>query len=198
MTDGRQERMRDALKIVAVALKRTGLPFALVGGYAVWARGGPEPDHDVDFLVAEEDAGTVAAKLADAGLQVEHPPEDWLFKVFVEDAMVDVIHRDAGRAATRTEVCDADDMEVLSVAMPVISGTKLLIQKLTSLNEHACDFGRLLPVARALREQVDWGRVREATADSPFAAAFLHLAEQLSVVPPPGDEVSSEALSLER
>jgi len=175
--------MREALKVVAVALKRTEAPFALAGGYAVWARGGPEPEHDVDFLVADEDAGTVAAKLADAGLQVEHPPEDWLFKVFVDGAMVDVIHRDAGRPAERAEVCDAEEMEVLSVLMPVLSATKLLTQKLTALNEHACDFGRLLPVARALREQVDWTEVREGTAGSPFATAFLHLAEQLLVVP---------------
>ena len=44
-----REELREALKLVAVALKESGVPFALTGGYAVWARGGPEPDHDVDF-----------------------------------------------------------------------------------------------------------------------------------------------------
>ena len=48
--------LREALKVVAVNLKESGIPFALAGGYAIWARGGPEPDHDVDFVVPEDDA----------------------------------------------------------------------------------------------------------------------------------------------
>ena len=51
--------LREALKLVAVLLKETGVPFALAGSYGLWARGGPEPDHDVDFMIAEEDAARV-------------------------------------------------------------------------------------------------------------------------------------------
>src|SRR5688572_8219959 len=149
-----QPQLREALKRVAVSLKQSGVPFALIGGYAVWARGGPEPDHDVDFMVAEEDAAAAAEWLATDGFQVVQPPEDWLFKVFTDDVMVDIIHRDAGEPATRDVVEDADEFEVLSVRMPVLSATELMVQKLEAINEHACDFGRLLPVARALREQV--------------------------------------------
>ena len=178
-----QADLREALKRVAVALKESGYPFALIGGYAVWARGGPEPDHDVDFMVAQEDAAAVSAELAQIGLQVVPPPEDWLFKVFTDGAMVDVIHRDAGRPASRQAVEDADVLEVLSVEMPVLSATELLVHKLTALDEHWCDFGRMLPVARALREQVDWDRVRETTSDNPFAVAFIFLLERLSVLP---------------
>ena len=178
-----QADLREALKRVAVTLKGSGFPFALIGGYAVWARGGPEPEHDVDFMVAEEDAAAVSAELAQAGLHVVQPPEDWLFKVFTDGAMVDVIHRDAGRPATRSVVEDADVFEVLSVQMPVLSATELVVHKLTALDEHWCDFGRLLPVARALREQVDWDRVRAATSQSPFAVSFLVLLERLSVLP---------------
>lgn len=184
-----RENLREALKTVAVALKRTELPFALVGGYAVWARGGPEPDHDVDFMVAADDAADVAEALADLGLCVVHPPEDWLFKVYVgepereDSAMVDVIFRDAGTPATREAVQDADQVEVLSVEMPVLSATELIVQKLNSLDEHWCDFGMLLPVARALREQVDWERVRSRTGDNDFAVAFIFLTERLDIVP---------------
>ena len=60
MVDEAQQSLREALKRVAVALKESGIPFALIGGYAVWARGGPEPDHDVDFLVADSDADKAA------------------------------------------------------------------------------------------------------------------------------------------
>lgn len=176
--------MREALKRVAVALKRSDVPFALVGGYAVWARGGPEPDHDVDFMVADEDAPRAAEVLAEDGFQVVQPSEDWLFKVYTDEAMVDVIFRDSGTPATRAVVEDADQIEVLSVLMPVLSGTELLVQKLNALDEHACDFGRLLPVARALREQVDWPRVAKETAENDFADAFLHLLGRLGIIDP--------------
>jgi len=187
-----QENLREALKSVAVALKSSGFPFALIGGYAVWARGGPEPDHDVDFMVAADDAADVTDALAEAGLRVVQPPEDWLFKVYTgapdgpDSAMVDIIFRDAGRPATREVVQEADEFEVLSVQMPVLSATVLMIHKLSALDEHWCDFGRLLPVARALREQVDWDRVRRETTDNDFAVAFLFLAERLRIAPEGG------------
>jgi hypothetical protein len=34
-----------------------------------------------------------------------------------------------------------------------------------------------------LREQIDWGFVRQQTASSPFAAAFLTLVEALGIAP---------------
>ena len=184
-----QESLREALKTVAVTLKQSGFPFALIGGYAVWARGGPEPDHDVDFMVAADDAAQVAEALAEAGLCVVQPPEDWLFKVYTgapdspDSAMVDIIFRDAGRPATREVVQEADELEVLSVQMPVLSATELMVHKLAALDEHWCDFGWLLPVARAMREQVDWDRVRREAADNDFAVAFLFLAERLRIAP---------------
>lgn len=184
MPDDEQEGLREALKRVAVALRETGRPFALIGGYAAWARGGPEPDHDVDFMVARSDAEAVAEALDNAGLKVEQPPEDWLFKVYSDEAMVDIIHRDAGSPATREGVREADDLEVLSVEMPVLSATKLLIQKLLAMDEHMCDLAMVLPVARALREQIDWDRVRAETSHSDFAAAFLFLAERLGLIDP--------------
>ncbi len=179
-----QESLREALKRVAVVLKESGIPFALIGGYAVWARGGPEPEHDVDFMVAQDDAAEAAEMLAKAELQVVQPPEDWLFKVFTDDAMVDVIHRDAGDPAIRSQVEDTDLIEVLSVQMPVLSATRLLVQRLVAMDEHSCDFTRQLPVARALREQVDWDRVREETRDNDFAVALLFLLERLAVIDP--------------
>ncbi|WP_210439464.1 nucleotidyltransferase family protein [Nocardioides xinjiangensis] len=179
-----QEALREALKRVAVVLKEGGVPFALTGGYAVWARGGPESVHDVDFLIAAEDAERAAEVLEAGGVEVVHPPEDWLFKAYSDGAMVDLIHRHSGSPAPRAIVEDADVLEVLSVQMPVLSATEVLVQKMLALDEHYCDFGAMIPVVRALREQVDFARVREETAGSPFAAALLFLLERLDVVPP--------------
>ena len=184
MVDEEQQGLREALKRVAVALKESGIPFALIGGYAVWARGGPEPEHDVDFMVAAEDAEKVREWLADQGFLVEDPPEDWLFKVYTDGAMVDIIFRDGGVPATRQVVEDASEIEVISVQMPVLSASELMVQKLKAMDEHYCDFGYLLPVARALREQVDWPRVRAEVVDNDFAVAFLFLLERLRVIDP--------------
>ncbi|HSU02238.1 MAG TPA: nucleotidyltransferase family protein [Nocardioides sp.] len=180
-----QESLREALKRVAVALKRGGVPFALTGGYAVWARGGPEPEHDVDFLIAADDVERAEECLGSEGLDVVHPPEDWLFKVFSDGAMVDLIHRHSSGPAERAVVQDADVLEVLSVEMPVLSATEVVVQKMLALDEHYCDFGPMIAVVRALREQVDVDRVREETAHSPYASALLFLLERLDVVPGP-------------
>jgi len=179
-----QDNLREALKRVAVALKQTGRPFALMGGYAAWARGGPESVHDVDFLVADEDAAEVRASLVEQGLQIVDAPEDWLFKIASDGAVVDVIHRVTGHAATREVVEEADELEVLSVLMPVLSATEILVQKMHVLSEHYCDFTDYVPVARSLREQVDWVRVRSETAGNPYAEALLYLLERIEVVEP--------------
>jgi hypothetical protein len=56
VTDER-EAMREALKHTAVALKSSEVAFALAAGTRL-ALGGPEPDHDVDFVVADQDRRT--------------------------------------------------------------------------------------------------------------------------------------------
>jgi hypothetical protein len=73
-------------------------------------------------------------------------------------------------------------MPVLSVHMPVLTATDIVVTKLLALDEHYCDFGRMLPVARALREQVDWPHVRGAAEGNDFAVVFLQLLRRLGVV----------------
>ena len=182
-----QSGLREALKLVAVALKEGDAPFALTGGYALWARGAPEPSHDVDFMVAEEDAARTAQLLADRGLEVVQPPEDWLFKVYVEGALVDVLFRAGGDPVTRDRLRDVDQIEVESVRMPVLSATELLVDKLNALEEHACDLGTIVPAARAVREQVDWSTLAAETAHNDFAAAALFLLRRLGVAPDTGE-----------
>ena len=177
------EELRAALKRVATTLKAAGVPFALAGGYASWARGGPEPVHDADFVLVEEDMPRALQALTDAGLRVEHPPEDWLEKVYDGDALVDLIFRPADRPVTREQLAKADEMRVDSVLMPVQPATDILASKVLALTEHFCDMGRIFPHARALREQIDWPALRREVADSPFARAFLDLCDDLNIPP---------------
>jgi hypothetical protein len=174
--------IQDMIKRTAVALKRADVPFALCGGYAAWARGAPEPEHDADFLVAEVDRERAAEALGAAGLQVQQPPEDWLVKVVEGETFVDVLWRAGGAPVDPALVARADVLPVLSVEMPVLAATDVVVTKLLALDEHYCDFGRVLPTARALREQVDWDRVRRDVEHNDFAVVFLQLLERLSIL----------------
>ncbi|MGY1615645.1 hypothetical protein ACI797_02765 [Geodermatophilus sp. SYSU D00691] len=184
MEPSERDEIRDLLKRTAVALKQEGVPFALCGGYAAWVRGAPEPDHDADFLVPEVDSERAAKALADAGLNVVPPAEDWLTKVVGEHAFVDVLWRTCGHPVETDLIDRAEELSVLSVHMPVLAATDILTTKLMALDEHYCDFGRIIPVARAMREQVDWDAVRRKVTENDFAVVFLVLLERLGVIEP--------------
>jgi hypothetical protein len=74
-----------------------------------------------------------------------------------------------------------DQLEVGSVQMPVLAATDLVVTKLLTYRDHYCDFATSLPMVRALREQVDWPAVRDRTARSPYAEAFVFLADRLGL-----------------
>lgn len=175
--------LQDALRLTAVALEDAGIPFALVGGYAAWARGAPEPSHDADFAVREQDVPRAREAIAAAGLELADPPENWLFKAYYQGALVDVLFRMVGEPVTEEMLASSDVLEVLAVRMPVLSATDILSAKMRVLGEHYCDFTPLLGMARALREQVDWARVRDETEAYPYARAFLTLVHELDVSP---------------
>jgi hypothetical protein len=180
-----RDEIRNLLKRTAVALKEGDVPFALCGGYAAWVRGAPEPDHDADFLVPEAESERAAKVLADAGLEIEDPPEDWLTKVVSGNSFVDVLWRTCGHPVETDLIERSEVLPVLSVHMPVLGATDIVVTKLMALDEHYCDFARMLPVARALREQVDWPAVEKAVAENDFAVVFLDLLGRLGIVDGP-------------
>lgn len=173
--------LREALRGAASALKENGPDFALAGSYALWVYGAPEPTHDVDLVVAESDVDHAVATLERAGFAVERPPEDWLFKAHNGGTVVDVLHRLNGVRVEPATLDCAERHDVLAINMPVLPPTMVLTQQLRSLDEHYCDFARLLPAVRAVREQLDWDRIKELTADNDYAVAFLVLVERLGL-----------------
>jgi hypothetical protein len=171
------------LKRVASVLKQAGIPFALGGGFAAYAHGGHSSDHDVDFMIREQDVEQALTALVQNGFTAERPPEDWLVKVYDEGRLVDLIHRPVERPVTDSTLAEAVVRPVNAVHLPVLSATQLMVHKLLTFSQHYCDFARGLPLARSLREQIDWARVRRETAHSPYAEAFLVLLDRLDVVP---------------
>lgn len=112
-------------------------------------------------------------------------PEDWLVKGRSGGEEIDLIFELARRPVSTALLERATVKPVDSVWMPVLSPTDLMDGRLTALCEHYCDFGDLLPMARMLREQIDWARLDRDHRDAPLADAFLHLLDRLHVIDRP-------------
>jgi hypothetical protein len=175
------ERLLHPMKRAAAALREAGVDFMLAGGLAAWARGGPQSDHDVDFCVRPDDAEKALAVLEEAGFDTERPPEGWLFKAYLDDELIDLIFCPAGLTVDDEAFDRADRLDVQAVSMLVMRPTDILITKLMAMNDHYLDFESALLITRALREQIEWDRLREMTAESPYARAFLTLLDELSI-----------------
>ncbi|MFD6437378.1 nucleotidyltransferase family protein [Streptomyces venezuelae] len=179
----------EAAKQVGALLKRGGHDFALAGSVAVYAHGGTgNLQHDADFCIRPEDAEAVAAALEEAGLTVYAPPEDWLLKAKCLGQDIDLIFVLGGEPVTTELLGRAVQLPVDSVQMPVLAPTDLVRALLAAFSEHHCDFGAVLPIARLLRERVDWESLRDAFGAAPMPAAFLYLLERLEVIAPRGGD----------
>jgi predicted nucleotidyltransferase len=186
-TNGDFGSLLDAMKHAAATLRDNGIPFALAGSLAVYARGGPETSHDVDFVLTPADAERALDALSADGWRVERPPEGWLYKVFdASDAMIDLIYSPNGQSAevVREILNRAEEIEVYAIKLKVMSPTDVLASKLLALREHYVDYEPALEIARALREQIDWQVVEERVKDSPYAAGFLTVADRLGLTQP--------------
>jgi hypothetical protein len=174
------------LKRGAAALREADVPFALAGSVAAWARGGPSPCNDVDFVIRADDAVRAEEALGVAGMRTEHPPEGWLLKAWDGNVVIDLIWELEGCEDADDVLARAEVLSVQAVRMPVMDVDDLMTSKLCSFDEHALDFTGALAIARALREQVDWRGVRQRTGHSPYARGFLALLEALEVIAAPG------------
>ena len=180
------EDIAASMKRAAAALRDADVQFALAGSLATWARGGPESSHDLDFVVYERDAERALAALEAIGMRRDDPPEEWLVKAWDENGvLVDLIFGPSGVRAD--EVFEhAEVVNVLSMEMQVMSVEDVIVTKVMSLTEHSADYGTLIEMARALREQIDWAQVRTRTDGLPFADAYFVMLDRLGIVPAAG------------
>jgi hypothetical protein len=176
------EELIAAMKKGAGVLQEADVPFILGGGLACWARGGPKTEHDVDFMIREEDVEHAVQAFEGAGYDTEKPPEGWLWKAWIDGCLVDLIFHPSGGPITQETIARAEVMEVVALRIPVATLEDVMSQKLLALTEQEPDYSSVLEIARALREQIDWAEVRRRTDDSPVAKAFFTLVEELGVV----------------
>jgi predicted nucleotidyltransferase len=177
-------KLLESMKRAAALLRDNEVPFALAGGLAVYAHGGPATEHDVDFIVAPEDAARALELFARAGYRTEQPPEGWLYKAYdnVTGSMIDLIFSPNHTPEVVPEILErAEDVEVYAITLKVMTVTDVLATKLLTLKEHEVDYEDVLEITRNCREQVEWDLLRERTEGSPYAKAFFTLAAELGL-----------------
>jgi predicted nucleotidyltransferase len=175
------DELLETLKHAAATLREADVRFVLGGGLAIWARGGPETEHDIDLFVKREDAERALQALESAGFRTEEPPEGWLYKAWHGEVMVDLIFSPSGLTVDDEWLDRAEELEVHAVRMPVMLADDVLVAKLLVIREHEVDYEQVLEIARTVREQIDWEDVRRRTGDSPYAKAFFTLVDELGV-----------------
>src|ERR671929_1612554 len=190
-TDDEQpfSELEQTLKKASAALRDAGIEFLLGGSLASWARGGPETRHDLDLMIRPEDRERGVAALEAVGMRIEDPPEEWLVKAWDGDILVDLIFGPKGIPIDDEVIARGEERSVLGMEMRVMALEDVLVTKLMALTEHTLRYESLLPIARALREQIDWEDVRARTASSPFARAFFVMLEGLGVLPEQQGEI---------
>ena len=114
-------------------------------------------------------------------MRTERPPEEWLYKAWNGEVLVDLIFEPSGIDVDDDVLARAEELEVHAVRMRVARPEDVLVTKLLALREHELCYDSVLEVARTVREQVDWDDVRRRTGHSPFAKAFFTLVDELGV-----------------
>jgi hypothetical protein len=177
------QAIAESMKKAAAAFRDNEIPFLLAGSLASWARGGPETSHDLDFVVKPEDADRALAALEEVGMKPERPPEEWLYKAWDGDVLIDVIFSPSGLEPNDDVLARADTINVMSMELPVMAIEDVMVTKINALTEHSLRYEGLLEMARALREQIHWEKVRERASDTPFARAYFVMLDGLGIVP---------------
>ena len=186
------------LKKSVAAFREAEVPALLGGSLAIWARGGPETKHDLDFMVKPADAERALQALVDIGMKPERPPEGWLYKAWDGDILVDVIFEPRGLTVDDDLIARGEEREVMAIGIRLMALEDVLTSKLMALDEHSADFSKLLLMTRTLREQIDWQALRDRTRESAFAKAFFTLAEELEIAPPAGPTAAPAAAARAR
>jgi putative nucleotidyltransferase-like protein len=181
MADDGFDAFEATLKKAVAAFREAEVPTLLGGSLAIWARGGPETRHDLDFMVKPDDAERALQALVDVGMRPERPPEGWLYKAWDGEVLVDIIFQPRGLTMTDEVFARGETREVMAISVNMMSLEDVFATKLLALDEHDCDYSALILRARSLREQIDWDELRDRTEEWPFARAFFTLAEGLGI-----------------
>jgi hypothetical protein len=180
----REDQLMRTLGRVVSLLSAADVPFAVGGDCAVYARGGPPAEHPVTIIASDTHLAGARAALATGGMRPLVSPRLGSRLLVDGDHRITLLYPSRTTGTGHGLLERAETMRIAQICAPVLSATDLMIDKLRHLDAHRWNFVPMLPVARALREQVDWPTVAAVTADLPRARAFLGLLDDLAVTSP--------------
>src|SRR5437588_235988 len=82
--------------------------------------------------------------LADVGMRTERPPEEWLYKAWCDDVLIDVIFGPSGLEVDDAVLGRADAISVMAVTTPVMALEDVLVTMICALDEHTLDYSQLI------------------------------------------------------
>jgi Uncharacterised nucleotidyltransferase len=181
----------ETMKRAVAAIEAERIAYLLGGGMGCWAYGGPPSSKDLDLMVKAQDAERALRALEAAGMRTERPAEQWLFKAWDGEVLVDLIFDPIGVPITDEVIDRGEQLGVGGMEVRVMALDDILATKLLAFDEHSLDYRPSLQIARALRERIDWHRLRRRVGHSPYARAFLCLVEELGIAPSPDREAAA-------
>ena len=180
------------LKRVAATLKQAEIPFALAGQLRGVRPRRPlqRPRRRLPDPRGRTSTGPWR-RSSRSGFAAERPPEDWLVKVYDEEpaGRPDLPAGRDARSPTRRSPTRSYGRSTRSTCR-CCRRPSLMVHKLLSYSQHYCDFARGLPLARSLREQIDWDRVRKETGAVPVRRGVPRPARPAGRGPLPGAQMT--------
>jgi hypothetical protein len=184
--------LRDLMRHACASLLDAEVRFALMGGFAVWARGGPQPPmtEDVDLAIRARDIDDAANALQRAGFEIVNPDQGWLVKALHdatnragERLQVDLIHSPIGLPITDEVLDRATHAYVAGMPVPCLAPIDMMTTKLLVLAPNDLDYTGVVGRARVLREQFDWDELERRAAGNDVALGFFDIARRLRIDP---------------
>lgn len=118
-------------------MEESGIPYALIGGFATKSMGRPRITHDIDFFVRPDDANQVLEVLESRGFTTQKRDPFWLFKAWKDDILVDIIFKSSGDIYFDEEVqSHVRRMPYLGSYVNAISPEDFMVIKAAAHQEH--------------------------------------------------------------
>jgi len=159
--------LRDVLARIDGLLKRCGIEYAVIGGYAVAAWGEVRATRDIDLLCGAEDLDTLKHALTESGVHFEHRVGD------PDDPISDVVRIELGESGELYELDvlfgireapagileRSRPVQIQDLTIPVASPEDTIILKL--LGGSARDIDDARSVLSTQRGRIDLSLIRQ-------------------------------------
>lgn len=170
-------------------MEESGIPYALIGGFATKSMGRPRITHDIDFFVRPDDANQVLEVLESRGFTTQKRDPFWLFKAWKDDILVDIIFKSSGDIYFDEDVqCHVRRMPYLGRYINAISPEDFMVIKAAAHQEHnPHHWHDALAVLK--QSNLDWDYLYRRAKNAPRRVLSLLVYAQSNDIAVPNDVI---------